>query len=275
MPQQPQDDSAQGDAQPAPYGPTWEVLAFAPAAAAGASARHAVTGYKLLSLLGVLVTLGIVAFATRNAAAVALLGWNPLVALHFAGGGHNDGWLVALLCLGVISRQRTRGGAAWALASAFKPVGLILLPLDLAASRLRRSARFWIGLVATGAVVLVGSSAVWGVGWIRASLVGVHGASPLGGVHLLVAAGLRHRSAVAIGGVAFAVVYSALLVSAWRNGRARLSLAASALCLTTSLLRPWYGLWALALAALEDDAVAAVAAFALSGYLLFGDAVRL
>src|SRR3954468_5762509 len=221
--------------QPAPYGPTWEVLALAPAAAVGASARHAVKGYKLLSVLGVLVTLGIVAFATRNAAAVALLGWNPLLALHFAGGGHNDGWLVALLCLGVIARQRARGGAAWALASAFKPVGLILLPLDLAASRLRRSGRFWIALVATGAAVLVSSRTVWGTGWIRSSLVGVHGASPLGGVHLLVAAGLRHRYAVAIGGVAFAVVYGALLVSAWRNGRARLSLAASALCLTTSL----------------------------------------
>ena len=73
----------------------------------------------------------------------------------------------------------------------------------------------------------------------------------------------------------FLVVYAALLRDAWRSGRARLSLAASALCLTSSLLRPWYALWPVALAALEEDAVAAVVAYALTGYLLFGDAVQL
>ena len=259
----------------APYGPTWETLGLAPAAAAGSSHRHAAFAYKVFSALGVLLTVGLVASATRRPEAVALLGWNPLVALHFAGGGHNDGWLVALLCLAVVARRSARGGAAWALAGGFKPIGGILFPLDLAADRVRRSRRFWLGLVGTAVAVVAGSAAAWGTGWFRTALVGVHGASPLGGVHWLTELGLSHRDAVGVGGVVFAAVYALLLVRAWRTGRAGLSLAASALCLTTSLLRPWYAIWPLALAAIEVDVAGAAVAVALSAYLLLGDAVSL
>lgn len=261
--------------EPAPYGPTWETLSLAPATVAGSSARHAAFAYKLFASLGVLASLALVAAATRSAAAVTLLGWNPLVALHFAGGGHSDGWLVALLVLGVLGRRRARGGLAWSLAGAFKPVAVVLFPLDLAASRLRRPARFWAGLGAAAVAILAASTAVWGAAWIRTALVGVHGASPLGGVHWLTEAGLSHRDAVVVGAVVFAAVYCVLLVHAWRRGRARLSLAASALCLTTSLLRPWYAIWPLALAAVEEDAVGAAVAVGLSAYLLLGDAVSL
>ena len=108
---------------------------------------------------------------------------------------------------------------------------------------------------------------------VEATVAGAHQSSTLGGVHWLTHLGLRHRYAVATGGLVFAAVYLALLRSAWRSGRARLSLAATALCLTSSLLRPWYALWPLALAAIEEDEPAAFAAIALSAYLLFADAV--
>jgi hypothetical protein len=85
--------------------------------------------------------------------------------------------------------------------------------------------------------------------------------------------GVRYRYAVVTGALAFAVIYLGLLRSAWRTGRARLSLAATALCLTSSLLRPWYALWPLALAAVEEDELAALAALALSAYVLFADAI--
>jgi hypothetical protein len=123
--------------------------------------------------------------------------------------------------------------------------------------------------------IVAGSAAAWGTGWFRTALVGVHGASPLGGVHWLTDLGLSHHDAVAVGGIVFAAVYALLLLRAWRTGRAGLALAATALCLTTSLLRPWYAIWPLALAALEEDALGAVAAVALSAYLLLGDAVSL
>jgi hypothetical protein len=259
----------------APYGPTWETLALVPGAAAGTSHRHAAVAYKLFAALGVLLTLGLVAWRTRSAAAVALLGWNPLVALHFGGGGHSDGWLMALVLGGIAAGALAGGGAAWSFAAAFKPVPLVLLPLDLAADRLRRPRRFWLGLIAAGIAILAISGAVWGFGWVRASLVGVHGASPFGGVHWLTEAGLTHHNAVAVAGLVFVVVYCALLVRAWRSGVAHLALAATALCLTTSLLRPWYAIWPLALAALEQDALGAAAAVALSAYLLLGDALSL
>jgi len=67
--------------------------------AAGTSAHRAELGYRVLALLGVLAAALIVARRTRNAAAVALLGWSPLVALHFAGGGHSDAWMIALLVI--------------------------------------------------------------------------------------------------------------------------------------------------------------------------------
>ena len=256
--------------EPSPYGPTWQALTLLPAAVVS-TPKHAVTAYKLLSVAGVLATLLLVARVTTGIAPLALLGWNPLIALHFAGGGHSDGWLVFLICLAVVAGRRATGGGAWALAAAFKPPPLALAPLDLAASRFRRPARFWLG-AAAGVVVVAILSAVWGFGWIKASLVGIHGTAPLGGVHWLTEAGLSHRAAVVVAFLVFVVMYVALFISAWRSGRARLSLAALALCLTSSLLRPWYAIWPVALAALEVDSVAAVAAIAFSAYLVLADA---
>ena len=253
-----------------PYGPTWEALSLVPASVVS-TPRQAVVAYRLLAVAGVLGTLLLIAWATGSAGAVALLGWSPLVALHFAGGGHSDGWLVLLIGIGVVARRRALGGGAWALAAAMKPPPIVFAPLDLAADRFRRPRRFWAGLGAGIAAVAV-ATAVWGAGWIRSALVGVHGTSPFGGVHWLMEGGVTHRNAVLAGAAIFAVVFAVLFVDAWRNGRARLSLAALALCLCSSLLRPWYGIWPLALAALELDAVAAIAAFAFSAYLLLADA---
>jgi hypothetical protein len=257
----------------APYGPAWEALATAPAAAAGSSSHRAELGYRVLALLGVLAATLLVARRTRNGAAVALLGWSPLVALHYAGGGHSDAWMIALLVLGVVAPSAARGGAAWPIASAFKVVPAILLPLELAARRLRAPRRWWIGLIGATVVVVAAATAIVGPRWVTATVAGAHQSSTIGGVHWLTELGLRHRYAVVTGALVFAAVYLALMRSAWRTGRARLSLAATALCLTSSLLRPWYALWPLALAGVEEDELAGLAALALSAYLLFADAV--
>ena len=255
------------------YGPAWEALGTVPAAAVGSSADHAQLAYRALAVLGVLAALLVVVRRTRNAAAVALLGWSPVVALHYAGGGHNDAWMTALLVFAVAAPAAASGGIAWSVASAFKPVPAVLLPLHLAARRFHAPRRWWVGLVAAALVVAGLSTAAFGTHWIAAAAEGAHQSSPLGGVHWLTQLGLRHRYAVALGGLVFLAVYVVLLRSAWRTGRARLSLAATALCLTSSLLRPWYALWPLALAAVEVDELAAVAAIALSAYVLFADAV--
>ena len=151
----------------------------------------------------------------------------------------------------------------------------MLVPLELAQRRLAVSTRWWAGVVASTAAVVGLSTALFGTHWIHAATTGAHQTSPLGGVHWLTQLGLTHRHAVLGAAAVFLVVYVALLRDAWVRRRARFSLAASALCLTSSLLRPWYALWPVALAALEEDMIGAAVAYALTGYLLFGDAVQL
>jgi hypothetical protein len=65
----------------------------------------------------------------------------------------------------------------------------------------------------------------------------------------------------------FAIAYLWLLREAWR-GRARLALTAGLLLVCTSWLVPWYAVWAVPLAAIEEDRTARLLALALSAYLL-------
>jgi hypothetical protein len=265
--------SAQWRTQTEPYGPGWVALGALPALAAGDSHHAAQLLYRILAAAGILIAIAVLAARTRSARAVAFLGWSPLIALHFAGGGHSDAWMVVALLSAVAWRGTAPGGAAWALGSSFKGVPAILLPLELARVRLHLSRRFWIGLIGAGLLIAGVATSLFGVRWATASAIGAHGTSPIGGVHFLTEAGIRHRYAVVIGALTFAGVYGMLLREAWKNGRARLSLAASALCMCSSLLRPWYALWPVALAAMEADGGAELAAYTLSAYVLFADAI--
>jgi hypothetical protein len=259
--------------EPTPYGLAW-TLAAAPAAATS-SRLVAELVYRAIALVALLGCLLVIARRTQSAAAVAFLGWSPLLALHYAGGGHSDA-LMMVVTVGAIAlgTSSLSGGALWPIASAFKPFPPVLVPLELARRRLAVGRRWWIGIIASTVAVIAISTGLFGTHWIRQATTGAHQTSPLGGVHWLTEAGLAHRVAVVVAALVFAAVYLVLLRNAWRTGRGRFSLAATALCLTSSLLRPWYALWPVALAALEEDAVAAVAAYALSAYLLFGDAVH-
>lgn len=259
--------------KPAPYGPVWEVAGSV--AAPFTSARAAAYVFRAVAVIALLASVALVAVRTRSARAVAILGWNPLLALHFGGGGHSDA-VMMLLVLGAVAAGTTaKAGVLWPVASAIKPFAPVLLPLELAQRRLQMGRRWWLALVGTSLAIAVIATAAFGTHWIRSVTTGARETSPVGGVHWLTEAGLRHRYAVLLGGLVFVAIYLVLLRIAWKTGRARFSLAASALCLTSSLLRPWYTLWPVALAALEDDLVAALVAYALTGYLLFGDAVQL
>jgi alpha-1,6-mannosyltransferase len=259
--------------QTEPYGPAWVGVGALPALAAGRSAHTAELLYRILAAAGVLLLVGIVARRTRSAAAVALLGWSPLVALHYAGGAHSDALLTVFLVAAVAYGRRAAGGASWTVAAMFKAFPAVLLPLDLARDRARRPQRFWIGLVVSAVVAAAAATAVFGTGWLTTSVIAAHGSSGMGGVHFIAKTGLRHRYAVVIAALVFAVVYAVLFRRAWRHGRPHLGLAAATLCMCSSLLRPWYGLWPLALAAVEEDGLSAAAAWALSAYLLIADAL--
>ena len=83
-------------------------------------------------------------------------------------------------------------------------------------------------------------------------------------VLVLLAARLSPQPAVA---AAFVGAYAWLLREAWR-GRVRLALTACFLLICTSWLVPWYAVWAVPLAAVEEDRTARILALALSAYML-------
>jgi len=70
-------------------------------------------------------------------------------------------------------------------------------------------------------------------------------------------------------------IYVVLLRVAWGTGRAHSGLALATLCMCASLLRPWYALWPLAVAAFEQDDPSLAASYALSVYVLVSDALPL
>ena len=96
-------------------GPAFTLASEPLARAAGSSRDSAGWEYKVLAALAALACMGLAAWATRRRAlAAALVGWNPVLAIHLAGGGHNDAW-IGLLVLGALAlaaARRANGSAA-------------------------------------------------------------------------------------------------------------------------------------------------------------------
>jgi hypothetical protein len=211
--------------------------------------------------------------ARRSAFAAAFVGWNPVLALHFAGGGHNDAWMAALV-LGAValaaSPRRQLAGVAWALAVLVKWVPLLFLPLRALEARTTGRRVAHAAFAATAVVVLGLATLQFGLSWLDAfgPLAGNAG----GGTGYALPSrledlGLPRGLAVGLLAAAFAGAYAWLLLEA-RRGRARLGLAAGLALLATPYLAPWYLVWSVPLAAVEDDRAARLLALALTAYLL-------
>jgi alpha-1,6-mannosyltransferase len=254
------------------YGPVFTLGAEAHAKAVGERPRLAAWLYKAvaaLCALAIAILAGSV--ARRPAAAIAFVGWNPLLALHLAGGGHNDAWMMAAvlgaLALAANGRERI-GGGLWAIGIGVKWVPLVLLPLVLLARRPRRG--LVIGLAAGGVVVAAIAFARYGTHWLT-SAGGLsrqaRSTGSLGLSHLLGELGLGHRAILLVLALGFLAVY-AFLVREARRGRARLGLAAGAFALAQGWFNPWYALWPVALASTEEDRAARVLALVVTTYAL-------
>ena len=256
------------------YGPAFTLASEPVAGAAGESEDAAAWIYKTLAALAVCAAAAIAArLATRRSFAWAFVGWNPLLALHFAGGGHNDAWMAALvvgaLALGAAGR-RELAGAAWACAIAVKWVPLVLLPLRVLEDRARGRRLGYRGLALAAAVI--GTAATWryGLDWLGAlgPLAGQAGEGTSFALpRRLDSLGVPYELAVGLLVAAFGVAYVILARGALR-GRARLGLTAGLLLLATPYLVAWYVVWAAPLAAAEDDRPAQLLALGLSAYLL-------
>jgi alpha-1,6-mannosyltransferase len=256
------------------YGPAFTLASEPVARAAGESEDAAAWIYKSLAALAVCAAAALAArLATRRSFAWAFVGWNPLLALHFAGGGHNDAWMAALvvgaLALGVAGRTQL-AGAAWACAIAVKWVPLVLLPLVVLEARARGRRLGYRGFALAAAAI--GAAATWryGLDWLGAlgPLAGQAGEGTSFALpRRLDSLGVPYELAVGLLVVAFAVAYVILARGALR-GRARLGLTAGLLLLATPYLVAWYVVWSVPLAAAEDDRPAQMLALALSAYLL-------
>lgn len=262
------------------YGPAFTLASEGHAAVVGESAAAAAWLYKGLAGLALLAIVGLAArIAPRPAFAAAFVGWNPLLAVHFAGGGHNDVWMMALvfaaLALAAAGRRQL-AGAAWATSIAVKWVALVFLPLRALEARHEGRQVGHAGFAAAAAVIATIATVRYGTGWLDA--FGPVGRNLREGAKYsipsrLESIGFPHGLAVGLLAGLFAIAYLWLLREAWR-GRARLGLAACLLIVAAPWLVPWYVVWAVPFAAVEEDRWAQALSLALTAYLL-RDAVPL
>jgi hypothetical protein len=262
------------------YGPGFTLASEGHAVLARDSPDAAAWIYRGLAAAAMLALTGLAArLSARRAFAAAFVGWNPLLALHFAGGGHNDAWMMALvlaaLALGAAGR-RELAGAAWALSVAVKWLPLVFLPLRALEARRRGRRVGHLGFAVAAALLAAIATVRYGTAWLGAfgpladnlrdqARYSIPGRLSSLGVPEDVAGGI-------LAGL-FALAYAWLLWQAWQ-GRARLALAAGLLLVATPWLVPWYAVWAVPLAAVEEDRPARWLALGFSAYLL-RDAVPL
>jgi hypothetical protein len=256
------------------YGPAFTLASEPLARAAGSSADAAAWIFKTLAALAFLLAAWLAArVSPRPELALAFVGWNPLLAVHLAGGGHNDAWVVALvvgaLAAGAAGR-RELAGVCWAVAAFVKWVPLLLLPLRALEAISTRRRVGHLGFALAVAVVVTVATWRYGLGWVDAfgTLWGnANRETRFALPHRLEQLGVPDSVAVGLFAVAFVVAYAWLAWSALR-GRAHLARATVALLLATPYLAPWYLAWAVPLAAAEDDEWAGLATVALGAYLL-------
>jgi hypothetical protein len=257
------------------YGPAFTLVSEPVARFAGSSADTAAWLFKGLAALAVLgATVAVSRSSRRPALAAAFVGWNPVLAIHAGGGGHNDALVGALVATAValgVHRRSSASGAVWALAALFKWVPLLFFALAALAARARGRSTGTLALVST--LVAGGAVATWryGLHWL-----GVLGPLADNAVRRtsyalpsrLEQLGLPHGVTL---GIAIALLAAGL---AWLardafGGRARLGTAACLVLATTPYLAAWYLAWAVPLAAPEDDdRLARLAALGLTAYLL-------
>ena len=256
------------------YGPAFTLGSELVARAAGSSPDAAAWTFKVLAALSLLALTGLAArLASDRAAAVLLIGWNPLFAIHFAGGGHNDAFMLALVAAALAlaaSGRKMLAGAGWALAILVKWIPIVFLVLrGLEARRAGRRVSHLGFAVAAGLVLGLGTWR-YGLDWLRAFgplARNAEGQTSYALPRRAEQLGLPHELALALAGLALAAGLVWLAREAAR-GRAWLGRAGCLLLATTPWLAPWYAVWALPLAAIEGDRRAQLVALGFCAYLL-------
>ena len=260
------------------YGPLFTLGSELHARIAGDDPERAAWLFRLVAAVSVLGTAVLAAsLAARPAFAAAFVGWNPLLALHFGGGGHNDAVMMLLVvgALALAARGRPNlAGVAWIAAIGIKWVAAAFLVL-WAIDRVRRRERVGLAGLGAGLVGLVGVAvARYGTTWLEAFGGLSSQARRTGSIGLakwLGDVGLGHREILVTIGLATLAAFAWLALEAW-HGRRRLGVSGSVAALGQGWLNPWYASWGVSLSATEEDRVAWVLAVGLTAFLL-GDVV--
>jgi len=253
------------------YGPVFTTASAGLATATGRSAETTAFVYRLLAAFGMLAVVGLAALVgPMPAFAAAFVGWNPLLALQFGGGGHNDVWMIVFVlgALALASRHKPGlAGASWAIAAGVKWVPLLLLPLTLVAARERTARRLAVGFVAAMLAIGVAASLAFGSAWLSALAPIAHHRAGFALPSRLMQLDVPRPLADLVAAAPLLVALPWLLRDA-RAGRARLALATGLLVLASPWVLPWYAVWIVPLAAVEEDRLAWVLALVVCAGLM-------
>ncbi len=169
------------------------------------------------------------------------------------------------------SGRRQIAGVLWVLSIAIKWVPLMWVPLDVLANRKTGARPPWLGLALGLGAVAVMATWLFGLSWLdsfspigdqlglsSSTSITFHVASLVDVPVLWVGRGFL---------VLFVAAYCALLIQAWR-GRSRRALATALLLCSVAWLGPWYILWCVPLAAIEEDDAAEALSLGLTAFLL-------
>ena len=250
------------------YGPAFTEASAVVSHAAGRSAERASLFFRLAAAMAAVAATTLAAIvARRKAFASAFVGWNPLVAVSFAGGGHNDAWMLVLMlgALALVARRRdAAGGALWILAVAIKAVALPAARFS-SSSDARRA--FLLGTLAAGMALAIAATAVFGTAWLTSLGQLGHEQARFSLPARLEQLGISARAAHGLSDLVL-VAGAVWLAREALRGRTRLALGASLLILTSPWVLPWYATWPVAFASLEEDAAGQLVALGLVAYFL-------
>jgi Glycosyltransferase family 87 len=248
------------------YGPGFTATSIVVDRAAASKESVAFVFRALAAVAAIGATVLAAWIARRKSFAAAFVGWNPLLAISFAGGGHNDALMVALMLAAIalgLRRREVASGSMWILAGAVKAPAVFLLALQLVRSPRRLRLASGVAAVVASVVATFAFGTSWVVSLFHIGSNESRYALPVRLEQIGVPDGAAHLAAAAV-----LVAGSAWLVRQAARGRPRLALGACLLVLTSPWLLPWYATWPVALAAVEEDAAAQVLALVVVAYLL-------
>ena len=251
---------------PSPYGPLWGVFSAAVVRLGFAGAVDGPLVFKLLALAAFGACLLLLLWGVeRNAAALLLFAWNPLVLMQGPAHAHNDLLMIVVAALALALWVKRRWWAAaivvLALAASIKAPALLLAPPLLAAILREQQGwqrRIWIVVASAAsgaAIMLVAYLPYWP---LSESLSGLLQAFATGRTYTLLSLlrlGLGKLSVPppydSLGPrlLGLLVFHACYLVLLWRVWRGRIGLYTASFwafflyLLTSTSFRIWYPLW--------------------------------